>query len=67
MFTKELGKNYVDYLNEVRIEKAKEYLRDSCYKTYEIAELVGIKDAHYFSKLFKKYTGVTPSEYKNSC
>ncbi len=67
MFTKELGKNYVDYLNEIRIEKAKEYLRDSCYKTYEIAELVGIKDAHYFSKLFKKYTGVTPSEYKSSC
>lgn len=65
MFTKELGKNYVDYLNEVRIEKAKEYLRDSGYKTYEIAELVGIKDAHYFSKLFKKYTGVTPSEYKS--
>ncbi len=67
MFTKELGKNYVDYLNEVRIEKAKEYLRDSSYKTYEIAELVGIKDAHYFSKIFKKYTGVTPSEYKSCC
>lgn len=67
MFTKELGKNYVDYLNEVRIEKAKEYLKDSGYKTYEIAELVGIKDAHYFSKLFKKYTGVTPSEYKSCC
>ncbi len=65
MFTKELGKNYVDYLNEVRIEKAKEYLKDSCCKTYEIAELVGIKDAHYFSKLFKKYTGVTPSEYRS--
>jgi two-component system response regulator YesN len=65
MFTKELGKNYVDFLNEVRIEKAKGYLRDSGYKTYEIAELVGIKDAHYFSKLFKKYTGVTPSEYKS--
>lgn len=67
MFTKELGKNYVDYLNEVRIEKAKEYLKDSGYKTYEIAELVGIKDAHYFSKIFKKYTGVTPSEYKSGC
>lgn len=67
MFTKELGKNYVDYLNEVRIEKAKEYLRDSNYKTYEIAEMVGIKDAHYFSKLFKKYTGLTPSEYKCRC
>lgn len=66
MFTKELGKNFVDYLNEVRIEKAKAYLKDSNYKTYEIAELVGIKDAHYFSKLFKKYTGITPSEYKTN-
>ncbi|MFZ5351716.1 MAG: response regulator transcription factor [Bacillota bacterium] len=65
MFSKELGKNFVDCLNEVRIEKAKEYLKNSFYKAYEIAELVGINDAHYFSKLFKKYTGVTPSEYKN--
>jgi YesN/AraC family two-component response regulator len=64
MFTKELNKNFVDYLNEIRIEKAKEYLKDSRYKTYEIAEMVGIKDPHYFSKLFKKYTGNTPSEYR---
>lgn len=64
MFTKEIGKNFVDYLNEIRIEKAKEYLINNNYKTYEVAELVGIKDAHYFSKIFKKYTGTTPSEFK---
>lgn len=64
MFTKELGKNFVDYLNEIRIERAKEFLRQTDYKTYEIAEMVGVRDAHYFSKLFKKYTGMTPSEYK---
>ncbi len=64
MFKKEMGKNFVDYLNEIRIEKAKEMLRDVRYKTYEVAEQVGIPDAHYFSKLFKKYVGVTPTEFR---
>lgn len=66
MFTKELGKNFVEYLNEVRIEKAKELLRDVRYKTYEVAEMVGIPDAHYFSRLFKKHTGATPTEFRES-
>lgn len=65
MFKKELGKNFVEYLNEVRITKAKELLKDSKYKTYEIAELVGIQDPHYFSKIFKKYVNMTPTEYKD--
>ena len=64
LFTKETGKNFVDYVNEVRIKKAKELLREDNYKYYEIAEMVGINDSHYFSKIFKKYTGITPSEYK---
>lgn len=64
MFKKELGKNFVEYLNEVRIEKAKELLGNNKYKTYEVAELVGIQDPHYFSKIFKKYTNMTPTEYK---
>ncbi len=66
LFKKELGKNFVDYLNEIRINKSKELLKDIRYKTYEIAEMVGIPDAHYFSKLFKKYEGVTPTEYRDS-
>ena len=65
MFKKELGKNFVDYLNGLRLEKAKELLKDPKYKTYEIAELVGIPDAHYFSRLFKKYEGLTPTEYRD--
>lgn len=64
MFKKEMGKNFVDYLNEIRIEKAKELLKDVRFKTYEVAEMVGIPDAHYFSKLFKKHASVTPSEYR---
>jgi len=66
MFKKELGKSFIDYLNDVRIEKAKELLKDVKYKTYEVAELVGISDPHYFSKIFKKYSGMTPSEYKET-
>ncbi|PYG89758.1 two-component system response regulator YesN [Ruminiclostridium sufflavum DSM 19573] len=66
MFKKELGISFVDYLNDVRIEKAKELLKDVKYKTYEVAEMVGIPDPHYFSKIFKKYSGMTPSEYKET-
>ena len=65
MFKKELGKNFVEYLSEERIEKAKELLKDNKYKTYEVAELVGIQDPHYFSKIFKKYMNMTPTEYKD--
>jgi two-component system response regulator YesN len=64
MFTRELGKSFVDCLNEIRMEKARELLKDVRLKTYEVAEKVGVPDAHYFSRIFKKYTGVTPTEYR---
>ncbi len=66
MFRKELGRNFVDYLNGVRLDKAKELLKDPRYKTYEVAEKVGIPDAHYFSRLFKKVVGLTPTEYRET-
>ena len=65
LFAKEVGKSFIDYLNEIRIDKAKNLLLDD-YRTYEVADLVGIKDSHYFSKIFKKYVGMTPSEYRES-
>jgi len=66
MFKKELGVNFIDYLNELRIEKAKILLSDAKYKTYEVAEAVGVPNSHYFSKLFRKYVGMTASEYRES-
>ncbi|CDZ23435.1 two component transcriptional regulator, AraC family [[Clostridium] cellulosi] len=66
MFKKELGINFIDYLNELRINKAKDLLTDTKYKTYEVAEAVGVPNSHYFSKLFRKYTGMTASEYRES-
>lgn len=66
MFKKELGINFIDYLNELRIKKAKVLLAKAEYKTYEVAEAVGVPNSHYFSKLFKKYVGMTASEYKDT-
>ncbi|MCX7711668.1 MAG: response regulator [Clostridia bacterium] len=61
---KETGNNFIDILNEIRIEEAKKLLSDPKYKVYEIAETVGFTDVPYFTKLFKKVTGLTPVEYK---
>lgn len=64
MFKRELNINFIDYLNTVRINKAMEYMKNPGLKDYEICEKVGIQDSHYFSKLFKKYAGMTPTEYR---
>ncbi|MGL4737132.1 MAG: response regulator transcription factor [Cellulosilyticaceae bacterium] len=62
---KQTGTNFVDLLNEVRIEQAKKLLLESNMKIYEIAEHVGYADTAYFSKIFKKIANVTPNEYRN--
>lgn len=65
LFKKETNENFSQYVTKLRIEKAKNLLESSAnYKMYEICELVGFSDAQYFSQVFKKYTGFTPSEYK---
>ena len=66
LFKKVIGKNFVEYPNEIRIEKAKELLKDVQYKAYEVADMVGIQNSHYFSKIFKKYTGMSPKEYRET-
>jgi two-component system, response regulator YesN len=66
LIKKETGKNFIDIVNEYRIEKAKELLKNVHYKTYEVGEMVGFKYPRNFSIKFKEYTGMTPTEYKNS-
>ena len=65
-FKQEVRCNFVDYVNEYRIEKAKELLVESQETVYSICEQVGLPDTRYFSKLFKRYVGLTPNEYRNS-
>lgn len=64
LFQKEMAKGFVDYLNEVRIEHACTYLQQNFLKTYEVAYRVGFKDEKYFSKVFKKIKGQSPSEFR---
>ena len=64
LFKKETGMNFIDYVTSLRIEKAKEMLKDVSIKVYEVAEKIGYADQRYFSQLFKKYTGFTPRAYR---
>jgi two-component system response regulator YesN len=63
LFKDELGKTFNECLTEYRIITAKELLVLNKYKIYEVSNMVGYKDVKYFSQIFKKYCGVTPSEY----
>lgn len=63
-FKEALGYNFSDYINMLRIKKAKELLIDDSMSIKEVGYSVGFSDPNYFSKLFKKYEGVTPTEYK---
>ena len=58
------GVNLFDAILNKRIEAAEDYLRNTDMKTYEISEAVGVEDAGYFSKMFKKITGVSPKEFR---
>lgn len=64
IFSQEMGQTFIEYLTQVRMEKAKELLRGTSMKTAEIAYAVGYKDPHYFSYLFKKTQECTPREFK---
>ncbi len=65
LFKKETGKTFNEYLTEVRMEKAIELLGNPVLKVYEIAERTGYHDVDYFGKLFKKYTGLTISQFRH--
>ena len=65
LFKKEMGVGYVRYINTLRIEKAKQLLRDMRYRTNEVAALVGIENPRYFTRVFKEMTGLSPAEYRS--
>ena len=63
-FKEKTGKNFTDFLTEVRMEAAKELLRDSRKTIGQIGDAVGYKDAKYFSQQFTKCVGMKPTEYR---
>ncbi|WP_319560673.1 response regulator [Marispirochaeta sp.] len=65
IFKETIGVNFNEYVTQVRIEHARKLLKKPENKVYDVSLMVGYKNPHYFTKLFKKYTGVTPSCYKD--
>nr|WP_304220060.1 response regulator transcription factor [Fredinandcohnia onubensis] len=65
IFKKELGKSFNDYLNDLRIEKAMQLLTETSDRVYEIATEVGYREYKYFVQVFRKKTGMTPTDYRS--
>jgi two-component system, response regulator YesN len=65
VFSQEIGESFRDYLNNLRINCAKELLRTTNLKCAEVAYRSGYNDAHYFSTFFKKKTGYTPQQFRD--
>jgi len=66
LFKEETGENFIDYITMARMQKAKDLLRDKTLSIKEISGASGYSDPNYFSKLFKKIMGLTPTEYRLS-
>lgn len=65
LFSNKVGLSFVEYITKKRMAKAKQLLRSTSKRSGEIAFEIGYKDPRYFSFVFKKYQGVTPSQYRN--
>jgi two-component system response regulator YesN len=64
LLKKETGLSFIDYLTNTRIKKAMYLMKDPTIKIYDVAELIGYSNQHYFCRAFKKVVGVSPTEYK---
>ncbi|HEY5584752.1 MAG TPA: response regulator [Ruminiclostridium sp.] len=64
LFSEHMNIGCSDYITRMRIEQAKNLLRNTDYKAYKIAEMVGYNNCHYLSRVFKKIVGLTPLEYR---
>ena len=66
LIKEQLSVNFSDYIASLRIQRAKELLRDDSLSIQEISEIVGYNDYFYFTKVFKKVEGISPSKYRRS-
>ena len=66
LFKRTFGVNFLDYLTQLRMDAARELLRDPLRSTAEVAGMVGYESANYFTRAFKKNVGMTPTDYRRS-
>ena len=64
LFKQEQGENFIEYLTRTRMKNARQLLKNQRYSIKEVCAMCGYSDSNYFSRVFKKYEGVTPSEYR---
>lgn len=64
LFKKETGSNFIDYINRMKLNKAKQLLKEGKYPVYLIAEMVGYNSESYFSRIFKKVEGMSPKAFQ---
>ena len=67
LFKQFKGVNFIDYLTLVRINKSKELLKDPKLSVKDISYTVGYSDPNYYTSVFKKTEGITPTEYRSRC
>lgn len=65
-FTKETGETFSSYLTGIRLLKSKELLKNTNFKVYEIAEMVGYHNVEHFNRMFKKLNGISPAQYRKT-
>lgn len=65
-FTKECGETFLSYLTGLRVQKAKELIKTTTFKMYEIGEMVGYNNPEHFNRIFKKSTGMSPAQYRKA-
>lgn len=65
-FVKECGYSVIDYFTKMKVNEAKKLIRGGKYNFFEISERLMFTNSHYFSTIFKKHTGMTPTQYKKS-
>lgn len=66
-FVKSCGYSIIDYFTKMKVNEAKKLIREGKYNFFEISEMLMFSNSHYFSTVFKKHTGMTPTQYKKSC
>ena len=66
IFSQETGETFINHITKIRMTHAKELLKTTQMRTSDVGYEVGYNDTHYFSYVFKKNTGMTPKEYRNS-
>ena len=66
LFKKQYNQNFVDFINAEKCRRACELIQQGQHRIYEISYMLGFENAYYFSRVFKRHIGVTPTEYQKS-